>query len=649
MLPLVFASITGNAQQISRPQPVWWFGESAAANFNFYRGTTQVVNDALTTPVAFHKGQGVKPYFSLLTEYRPNKVLGGMLNVAYDGRGGKFDQVIAPCNCSADLSTNVSYLSIEPSVRIAPFSSAFYIFAGPTLSFNLTKSFTYTQQKQTDVRGDWTGMNSVLVSAQVGAGVDIPISKRTSPTQMTLSPFASFQTDFGHNPRSTETWSLYTIRTGLAFKFGTVRKPILVVAPIAATPVAVIPATVILDKEVHFSVRAPKLIAYKRQVKEIFPIRNSVFFDIGSTEIPNRYVLLSNTQATAFTEVQLQQAQPYNLDKGRSARQLSIYYNILNVIGDRMRANPQSTIRLSGSSDKNPAEGKMLAENVKQYLVNVFGISASRISTVGRDKPAISIEEEPGATKDIALLREDDRRVDIESFSPELLMQVGGTTSPFMKPVQIVSVQEDPLDRSVIFYADGASDMLSSWSVDMTDEQGNVQRFGPYTTDQGAILGKTVLGNNGQGNYKVEMVGTTKSGTTVKREGYVSLIKMTDVQQDGLRYSILFDFDRSKSIATYENFLTDVVAPLVTENATVIIHGHTDIIGDEKYNDKLSQQRANSTEEIIEHALARSGTKGVRFETRGYGKNESMSPFENNSPEKRFYNRTVIIDIIPAN
>ena len=44
-------------------------------------------------------------------------------------------------------------------------------------------------------------------------------------------------------------------------------------------------------------------------------------------------------------------------------------------------------------------------------------------------------------TKELALLREEDRRVDIVSTSPELLMQVGGSSSPFLKPVEITSVQ----------------------------------------------------------------------------------------------------------------------------------------------------------------------------------------------------------------
>ena len=643
-LVLIFAGVTVDAQKIKRSQPVWWFGESGAANFNHYRGTTQKLNNSLTTPTAFHKGEGVKPYASLLTEYRPGKVLGGMLNVAYDNRGGKFDQVMAPCNCPANLSTNISYVTVEPSLRLAPFASAFYVFAGPTLSFNLNKTFTYTQEKQNDKRGEWSGINKTILSAQAGAGIDIPISSRTSPTQMTVSPFVSFLTDFGHDPRSSGSWSVYTVRAGIALKFGKAKNSTTVkkeTESVTTTP------EIIKEKEVQFSVRAPKVVPLNRQVKETFPIRNSVFFNMGSTEIPNRYIQLNKMQALSFKEEQLQQSQPVNLNNGRSARQLAVYHNILNIMGDRMRINPNSTITLSGASDKNPTEGKLIAENIKQYLVNIFGINASRIITEGRDKPLIP-SEQPGATKELSLLREGDRRVDITSTSTALLMQVGGKSSAFLKPVQITAMQQDPLDSHVIFNTDGANEILKSWSVEVTDEQGKTQHYGPYTQDQASVSGKTILGNNTQGNYKILMVGETKRGAIVKKESSVSLMKMNDPKQEGLRYSILFDFDRSKTIDAYEKFLTDIVTPLIPENGTVIIHGHTDIIGEEIYNHNLSHDRATGAQQIIERALSSAGKKGVKFETYGFGEDTNMAPFENILPEERFYNRTVIIDIIPG-
>jgi outer membrane protein OmpA-like peptidoglycan-associated protein len=204
------------------------------------------------------------------------------------------------------------------------------------------------------------------------------------------------------------------------------------------------------------------------------------------------------------------------------------------------------------------------------------------------------------------------------------------------------------LDSHVIFNATGAEELLKSWSVVVTDEQGNVQHYGPYTKDQASVSGKTILGNSMQGNYNILMQGQTKSGRTAKKETIVSLMKRDDLKQEGLRYSILFDFDKSKSIASYEKFLTDIVTPLIPEYGTVIIHGHTDIIGEDKYNLTLSQERAMGAQQIIERSLSNVQKKGVKFVTYGFGKDSNMAPFENNLPEERFYNRTVIIDIIPA-
>ena len=640
---LAFAGITVHSQDLQRPRPTWWFGESGAANFNFFRGTTQMLSNDLTVPTAFHKGRGVRPYASVLAEYRPGRIWGGMLNIAYDNRGGKFNNVTAPCNCEATLSTNVSYIAIEPSIRVAPFSNAFYIFAGPTLSFNIARSFTYTQQKQSDTRESWSDIHKTVFSGQAGAGVDIPLSSKASATQVTLSPFASFQTDFGHEPRSAESWSFYTIRMGIALKFGTSRKAV------APKPVSepVTTAAIAVDKDVQFSVRAPRVFPMNRKVTETFALRNSVFFDMGSPEIPGRYIPLTSSSAVSFREEQLQQSQPDDLNRGRSGRQMIVYHNVLNILGDRMRSNPQSSIALVGASDKNPAEGKQMAQNVKNYLVSVFGISESRISVEGRDKP-VNASEQPGAVNDLALLREGDRRVDISSSSSDLLMQVGGVSTSSLRPVKIRALQEDPMDSEVLFNVDGADSSLKSWSVVLTDEQGNTQLYGPYTHDQAAISGKTILGTNTQGNYKILMTGETKSGRSISKESTVSLMKRSDPQQEGLRYSVLFDFDRSKAIDSYENFLTDVVTPLISDNETVIIHGHTDIIGDETYNFSLSRDRAKGAQQIIEKALLRAGKKGVKFEAYGFGEDPELAPFKNSLPEERFYNRTVIIDIIPA-
>ena len=61
---------------------------------------------------------------------------------------------------------------------------------------------------------------------------------------------------------------------------------------------------------------------------------------------------------------------------------------------------------------------------------------------------------------------------------------------------------------------------------------------------------------------------------------------------------------------------------------------------------KLSLERARSAENIIKKALLNTGKTGIKFEVFGFGSNTNSAPFENKLPEERFYNRTVIIDIV---
>ena len=615
--------------------PIWWFGVSGAANFNFYTGTTQMLNNSLTVPTAFHKANGVAPYGSVLVEYRPGPVLGAMLNVGYDGLGAKYDGVTAPCDCPATLKSDLGYVSIEPSLRLGFKTSSLYFFAGPSLAININKNFAYTQLKQPNTNGDFSSVNSTIFSGQVGAGFDIPLSSANSLTKFNLSPFVSYHPYFGQDPRSIESLSVTTVRVGVALKFGRGHKVPVVTAPVATVPIAV--------ADVVFTVRGPINTPAIRQVSETFPVLNSIFFEEASVEIPGRYVLLTNEQASGFKENQLQNGQSASLT-GRSAGQLNVYHNVLNVLGDRMRANPGAVITLDGSSAKGPQDGKEIAGSIKQYLVTVFGIDGSRIATRGSYRAHPS-SEQPGGTKELVLLRAEDRRVDIESTSPEILMEAGGG---MMKPVQITTTQEDPLDFDVVFHVDSAKELVKSWSVDATDDKGAIQHFGPFTGDQQGIPGATILGNSPSGDYKIVMLAEMNNGSTVKKESTVHLVRPDPTITKGFRYSIVFDFDKAKSIAEYNTFLSTIVAPLIVDGATVTIHGHTDIIGNETYNQQLSEDRAKQTQKIIEHAIANSGRDNVKFESVGFGEDAAHAPFENNLPEERFYNRTVIIDIVPV-
>jgi outer membrane protein OmpA-like peptidoglycan-associated protein len=631
-------------QAVRYAKPSWYFGVAGGANFNFYRGSTNQLNASFTPPATFHDGDGVGLFIAPLLEYRPaDSRWGVMLQAGYDSRKGTFDQVKTACDCPADLSTDLSYITIEPSLRFAPFKSNFYLYGGPRLAFNMDKSFTYqlgvnpafpNQVLGAPVTGEFSEINKTIISMQIGAGFDIPLSSDANKTQFVLSPFVAFQPYFGQNPRSTETWNITTLRAGVALKVGQGKN--------------IQEATdMVKDREVQFSIDSPRNVPGDRRMSEIFPLRNYVFFNEGSAEIPNRYVLLTPNQVKDFKEDQLETFPPKNLSD-RSKRQMTVYYNVLNILGDRMQKNPSATITLVGSSNNGNTDGLAMAESVKTYLVNVFAINASRITTKGQEKPNIP-SEQPGGTLELVLLREGDRRVSIESNSPNLLMEFQSGPDAQMRPVQIVALQEAPIESYVTFNNRGAGEALSSWSLQVADEQGKVQSFGPYTEEEVKIPGKSILGNRPEGDYTVKMIGQTKSGKIIEKETQMNVVLWTPAKmEEGMRFSIIYEFNKAVAISMYEKYLTDIVTPKIPVGGKVIIHGHTDIIGGEEYNLNLSAARANDVKKIIENALSKAGRNDVKFEVNGFGEDENRSPFENKTPEERFYNRTVIIDIVPG-
>jgi len=634
------------AQGYQFTKPSWWFGAAGGANFGFQRGSTQQLNSNLTAPAAFHRGNGTGYYAAPLIEYHgPGSVWGFMLQAGHESRNGRFDQInVAPCNCPADLNTHLSYITVEPSLRLSPFKSGFYLYGGPRLAINLKKSFSYKLRPNpglpdlvinADIQEDLSNVHKTLFSMQMGAGYDIPLSAGGHRVQTVFSPFVSFQPYFGQSPRSIETWSVTNLRVGAALKFGSGRA--------IPTPVEItFPIT-----EVGFTINSPKNIPIQRRVRETFPLRNYVFFNIGSTEIPDRYVMLRKDQVKDFKEDQLEVFTPKNLS-GRSGREMTAYYNVLNILGDRMEKNPSSTITLVGSSEKGPADGMAMATSVKRYLTDIFGIDAARMSIEGREKPKIP-SEQPGGTRDLDLLREGDRRVSIESLSSALLMEFqSGGDVPFLKPVEMDALQEAPLDSYLSFNVDGAREALSFWSLEIRDEKGALQSFGPYTQEKVSIPGKFILGSRPKGDFKVTMNGQTKSGQTVKKETDIHMVQWSPPKNEqAMRYSVIFEFNESNLIPIYEKYLTEVVAPKIPAGAMVIVHGYTDIIGEASNNQKLSLARATDVKNVLKNNVSKAGRNDVNFEAYGFGEDEVLSPYENRFPEERFYNRTVIIDIIP--
>ena len=102
-----------------------------------------------------------------------------------------------------------------------------------------------------------------------------------------------------------------------------------------------------------------------------------------------------------------------------------------------------------------------------------------------------------------------------------------------------------------------------------------------------------------------------------------------------------FDFDKSVLKPEGKAKLDDVVSKLGSINLEVIIAvGHTDSVGTDAYNDKLSVRRA----EAVKAYLVAKGVEKNRVYTEGKGKKQPVA--DNKTAEGRAKNRRVEIEFV---
>ncbi len=131
--------------------------------------------------------------------------------------------------------------------------------------------------------------------------------------------------------------------------------------------------------------------------------------------------------------------------------------------------------------------------------------------------------------------------------------------------------------------------------------------------------------------------GTPDGGETTTRTG--------DTVEVELAADVLFEFD-SATLTPEASERIAALAPGIDEAAragTVAITGHTDDVGDDAYNQALSEQRAESVRGALAAAL---GRDDLVFEVTGRGAADPVAPNQINgadNPEGRARNRRVTI------
>jgi outer membrane protein OmpA-like peptidoglycan-associated protein len=154
---------------------------------------------------------------------------------------------------------------------------------------------------------------------------------------------------------------------------------------------------------------------------------------------------------------------------------------------------------------------------------------------------------------------------------------------------------------------------------------------------KGAGIG--ALAGGGVGYYmdvqetklRQELDGT---GVSVSREGERIILNMPG--------NITFDVDKTNVKPNFVDVLGSVAKVLQEYEKTMIeVAGHTDSTGSDRYNQLLSEQRAQS----VTNHLVEFGIKPVRIDTVGYG--ETMPIASNNTESGRRQNRRVELTLLP--
>lgn len=128
---------------------------------------------------------------------------------------------------------------------------------------------------------------------------------------------------------------------------------------------------------------------------------------------------------------------------------------------------------------------------------------------------------------------------------------------------------------------------------------------------------------------------TAGTGIDVAREG--------DVIKLNLPAGVTFDFNKAELNSQFYPALNNVAATLRQYNQTIVeVSGHTDSVGSDEVNQRLSEQRAQN----VGSYLIAQGLQRERFEIVGFGKRYPVA--DNGTEQGRALNRRVEIRILPV-
>lgn len=184
-------------------------------------------------------------------------------------------------------------------------------------------------------------------------------------------------------------------------------------------------------------------------------------------------------------------------------------------------------------------------------------------------------------------------------------------------------------------------DLTGSGSDEDGKVVGYVWDFGDGVREQGSKVSHLYTK---PGRYQVRLTVTDDDGLTATTTGVVeALAEVAAAPPTPTRIvlqGVTFEFDSAKIRAEDEPVL-EVAAEQLRSNgaARVQVVGHTDSVGGDDYNQKLSERRAQSVADY----LSRNGIDATRLEVIGRGESEPVA--SNDTADGRAQNRRVDLNV----
>jgi len=514
------------------------------------------------------------------------------------------------------FTTKMDYLEVTPLVQ---FHNLFgnlplYLNVGPEVGIPLNGRYKYQNLAETDIPD-----KNFRLGVALGAGYTFQIGRSTY-----LSPEASFRIPFT-KVSGNSSWDSYTVpqlRLGVNLTFGLGKKKVPEVVDVPGVELEVgFKEVRYYDKKMN-TYTLQKITVEETQYGELFPLLPYVFFTESTSQPVTEEVLQASGKTGEFSI------------KSLPPDAMVINNQVLDVIGERMKQNLNARITITGTIDNQREKDTKLsferAEYAKNYLVKNFNIDPLRIQTVAGKEPAKP--SNPKVGDGVA----ENRRVEITT-----------TNSDILAPIAIESERRRIANPDLVEFVTYArsNEAISDWYLEIKQAGKLIKKFEGKNEPQ-PIKWAITPNELAPSQVPLEYTFTAKTVSGASRyatasvpvEYYSFNRKVSEDRPDRViyKYSLtLFDFDSPEVSEFDKRILDQHVVPNIKSNSTIQIFGYTDRIGDENYNKRLAQNRADNVKKYLESKVK------AKFETYGVGESEII--FDNDSPVGRHLSRTVQI------